>query len=371
MHRAGVKLVLAGHWHRNQWRGTATWRWWYRDRWDTRSGMILRGSGSSSSPAGSPRSIGTSPRLTYDHPMAKPSIVTVDDDPQVLNAVERDLRARYAADYRIVGATSGTEALEAVLALKTRGDEVALFLADQRMPTMTGTEFLLKAAPSYPNARTVLLTAYADTDAAIQAINDVGLDHYLLKPWSPRRDRLYPVLDELLEDWQASTDAPLRRDSGAPAPRGRQPPTRPRISWPATRSRTGSSTSNATRTPRRSSPPAAGICRWSCSRTGFPRSSRPAHPGVERGHADGSRVHLLRPHRGWCRTGRPRRRRVRASEGLRTAVIERDATGGQAGMSSRIENYLDSPLGSPAPTWRAGRHPGAAPRRRDHHRGVT
>jgi len=140
--------------------------------------------------------------------MAKPAIVTVDDDPQVLNAVERDLRARYASDYRIVGATSGAEALEAVTALKKRGDEIALFLVDQRMPAMTGTEFLLEAAPSYPNARTVLLTAYADTDAAIQAINDVGLDHYMLKPWSPPEDRLYPVLDDLLDDWKANTDAP-------------------------------------------------------------------------------------------------------------------------------------------------------------------
>ena len=115
--------------------------------------------------------------------MAKPAIITVDDDPQVLSAVERDLRRRYAADHRILRAESGADALAALTELKKRGDTVALILADQRMPAMTGTEFLLAATPLFPEARTVLLTAYADTDAAIQAINDVGLDHYLMKPW--------------------------------------------------------------------------------------------------------------------------------------------------------------------------------------------
>ena len=140
--------------------------------------------------------------------MTKPTIITVDDDPQVLSAVERDLRRRYAADHRIVKASSGAEALEALRTLKQRGEAVALLLADQRMPQMTGTEFLLAAAPLYPDARTVLLTAYADTDAAIQAINDVGLDHYLMKPWDPPEERLYPVLDDLLEDWRLNVAAP-------------------------------------------------------------------------------------------------------------------------------------------------------------------
>ena len=147
--------------------------------------------------------------------MAKPAIITVDDDPQVLAAVERDLRQRYAAAHRIIKAASGAEALEALGGLKQRGDTVALIVADQRMPQMTGTEFLLAAAGLFPQARTVLLTAYADTEAAIQAINDVGLDHYLMKPWDPPEERLYPVLDDLLDDWQPQRRCALRRHPGA------------------------------------------------------------------------------------------------------------------------------------------------------------
>ncbi|MCW2632205.1 MAG: thioredoxin-disulfide reductase, partial [Pseudonocardia sp.] len=134
---------------------------------------------------------------------AKPVILTVDDDPQVLAAIRKDLRDQYAKDYRIVAADSGPSALGAVEELHRRGDAVALFLVDERMPDMTGTEFLLQASPHYPDAKKVLLTAYADTDAAIRSINEVGLDHYLLKPWDPREDQLYPVLDDLLDDWWA------------------------------------------------------------------------------------------------------------------------------------------------------------------------
>ena len=126
--------------------------------------------------------------------MSKPAIVAVDDDPQVIGAVRRDLRSRYAADHRIVSASSGSEALEALEELKARGDTVALFLVDQRMPEMTGTEFLLEARRLFPDAKRVLLTAYADTEAAISAINAVGLDHYLMKPWTPAEENLYPVL---------------------------------------------------------------------------------------------------------------------------------------------------------------------------------
>lgn len=125
--------------------------------------------------------------------MAKPAIVTVDDDPQVLAAVRRDLRSKYAAAYRIVSASSGAEALEAAEKLKGRGDSVALFLVDQRMPQMEGTEFLALSRPLYPDAKRVLLTAYADTEAAIAAINEVGLDHYLMKPWDPPDENLYGV----------------------------------------------------------------------------------------------------------------------------------------------------------------------------------
>ena len=117
--------------------------------------------------------------------MAKPVIITVDDEPQVLNAIERDLRRFCRGDYRIVKATSGAEALETVRQLKARNAAIALFLVDQRMPAMTGTEFLDEARKLYPTTRKVLLTAYADTEAAIASINDVGLDYYLMKPWDP------------------------------------------------------------------------------------------------------------------------------------------------------------------------------------------
>jgi len=135
--------------------------------------------------------------------VAKPAILAVDDDRQVLNAVERDLRKRYADRYRILSATSGAEALEAVRKLRRQSGMVALYIVDQRMPQMTGIQFLEEARKLDPDAMRVLLTAYADTGAAIAAINDVGLHHYLMKPWDPPEERLYPVLDDLLAEWSA------------------------------------------------------------------------------------------------------------------------------------------------------------------------
>ncbi len=133
--------------------------------------------------------------------MAKPVILTVDDDPNVLAAIARDLRRRYAEQYRILRADSGMAALEAVRELRQRGEHVALFLVDQRMPQMSGVEFLAEAVKLFPKARRALLTAYADTDAAIQAINAAAVHYYLLKPWNPPEEQLYPVLDDLLADW--------------------------------------------------------------------------------------------------------------------------------------------------------------------------
>src|SRR5437773_1901285 len=130
--------------------------------------------------------------------MPKPVILAVDDDPEVLNAVDRDLRQHFRADYRVIKAASGPQALETTQQLKKRGNPVALFLVDERMPEMTGTQFLVEALKLYPEARRVLLTAYADIETAITAINQIGLDHYLLKPWEPPSERLYPVLDDLL-----------------------------------------------------------------------------------------------------------------------------------------------------------------------------
>ncbi len=129
--------------------------------------------------------------------------MTVDDDPEVLRAVERDLRRQYGSRYRVLAADSGPAALNAVEQLKLRNDPIALFLVDQRMPHMSGVEFLEKALPLYPTAKRALLTAYADTDAAIKAINAVKIDHYLMKPWDPPEERLYNVVDDLLDDWQA------------------------------------------------------------------------------------------------------------------------------------------------------------------------
>ncbi len=136
--------------------------------------------------------------------MSKPIILAVDDDPPVLASVQRDLRSRYAETYRVMAAPGGPQGLSIVEELKRRGDNVALFLVDQRMPEIEGIDLLERALPFFPNAKRVLLTAYADTEAAITAINKVGLDHYLMKPWDPPEDTLYPVLDDLLSDWLAS-----------------------------------------------------------------------------------------------------------------------------------------------------------------------
>src|ERR1035438_3496860 len=141
--------------------------------------------------------------------MPKPVLLTVDDDADVLRAVERDLRRKYAENYRILRADSGPAALDLLRRLEQRNDPVALLLADHRMPQMNGIEFLAEAMKIYPHACRVLLTAYADTGAAIQAINEIKLHHYLLKPWDPPEDNLYPVLDDLLGDWQAAYQPPF------------------------------------------------------------------------------------------------------------------------------------------------------------------
>jgi thioredoxin reductase (NADPH) len=141
--------------------------------------------------------------------VAKPSILAVDDEPFVLSAIERDLRARYGKDYRILGAGSGELALDSVRQLVGRGEPIALLVVDQRMPGLSGIDFLAAVAPLAGDAGKVLLTAYADTEAAIRAINQVGLDHYLMKPWDPPEDKLYPVLDDLLDEWRRDVRLPF------------------------------------------------------------------------------------------------------------------------------------------------------------------
>jgi thioredoxin reductase (NADPH) len=135
--------------------------------------------------------------------MNKPVLLIVDDDPQVLAAVRRDLRSRYRENYTVMSAASGEDALNAIRELKSRGDSVAMLICDQRMPGMMGSEVLAKSRPIYPLARRVLLTAYSDIDAAVKAINEAHLDHYLSKPWEPPEERLFPAIDDLLDAWQA------------------------------------------------------------------------------------------------------------------------------------------------------------------------
>ena len=136
--------------------------------------------------------------------MAKPILLSVDDDSDVLRAIERDLRSQYGAEYRVIASDSPVQALDLLKQLKVRNDSVALLLADQRMPHMDGVEFLQEAMSIFPGAKRALLTAYADTNAAISAINQASINYFFLKPWDPPTQHLYPQLDDLLDDWQAS-----------------------------------------------------------------------------------------------------------------------------------------------------------------------
>jgi thioredoxin reductase (NADPH) len=283
--------------------------------------------------------------------MAKPVLLAIDDDAEVLRAVERDLRRRYAERYRVIRADSGAAALEALKGLKRRGDSVALLLADQRMPHMTGVEFLGQAMEFYPNAKRVLLTAYADTDAAIQAINGAKIHHYLLKPWDPPEEHLYPVLDDLLEDWMGSFRPPFEgmrvlgtrwspqcyaiRDFLA---RNQMP-----YRW------IDVETSGQNAEVRRLVA-AAGAEPSSLPMVLFPDGTSLAAPSTAQ-LADklGLRV---RPEMAFYDLvivgGGPAGLAAAvygASEGLSTVLIEMEAPGGQAGMSSRIENYLGFPSG--------------------------
>ncbi|HEX6140997.1 MAG TPA: FAD-dependent oxidoreductase [Candidatus Limnocylindria bacterium] len=286
----------------------------------------------------------------------KPVILAVDDDVPVLRAIERDLRARYGKDYRIVAAPSGTEALEAVQQLTVRGSAIGLFVVDQRMPVMTGIEFLQRAIELQPDAKRVLLTAYADTDVAIKAINDIRLDHYILKPWDPPEERLYPVLDDLLADWAATFRPPfegLRLLAGRWAPRGhdiRDYLTRNQVpySWldpdEEDGRRVASSLVGSEAVPQGETlDPAVPIVlfpdgtvlrgpsiRDIAERVGL--QTKAALPFYDVVIVGGGPAGLAAAVYG-------------ASEGLKTLLIEREAPGGQAGTTSRIENYLGFPAG--------------------------
>ena len=282
--------------------------------------------------------------------MAKPVLLTVDDDPEVLRAVERDLRRRYAERYRVLRADSGATALEALRGLKRRGDSVALLLVDQRMPQMTGVEFLGQAMEIFPNAKRVLLTAYADTDAAIRAINDASIHHYLLKPWDPPEEHLYPVLDDLLDDWMGSYRPPFE---GVRVLGTRWSPHSYAIRDFLTRNQTpyqwiDVETAGQVAEVRRLVE-AAGAEAASLPKVLFPDGTSLSDPSVgELAEKLGLRI---RPEVAFydlvIAGGGPAGLAAAvygASEGLSTVLIEMEAPGGQAGMSSRIENYLGFPF---------------------------
>jgi thioredoxin reductase (NADPH) len=279
--------------------------------------------------------------------MAKPVLFTVDDDAEVLGAIERDLRQHYRNDYRILKAGSGREALEAARQLKERGTPVALFLVDERMPEMTGTQLLREVIPLYPDAKRVLLTAYADTEAAISGINDIGLDHYLLKPWHPPDQKLYPILDDLLSDWTAHVRLPYEgiRVAGA-----RSSPRSLAVKEFLSSSQIPYQWIDVDRDPT-----AGELIRTRGDVAKLPVVFFP----------DGSRLSAPTSREIAEKLGMQTRARLPfydlaivgggpaglaaavygASEGLRTVLLEQSAPGGQAGTSSRIENYLGFPSG--------------------------
>lgn len=280
--------------------------------------------------------------------MPKPIILAVDDEPQVRSAIERDLRERYRADYRVVTAASGSEGLTFVKRLKQRNDPLALFLVDQRMPQMEGIEFLKIAREFYPQARKVLLTAYADTSAAIASINEVGLDYYLMKPWHPPEQHLYPVLDDLLNDWQATVPVPY---DGIRVAGTLWSPAAHQIKDFLSRNRIPYLWQDIEKEPDAATlvqavaPDAAGLPVVFFPDETFlvaPDSRTLAEKVGLRTQASEPFYDLIIIGAGPAGLGAAV---YSASEGLRTALIEKEATGGQAGTSSRIENYLGFPNG--------------------------
>ena len=280
--------------------------------------------------------------------MAKPIIMTIDDEAHVLNAIARDLQAHYQSDYRIVKASSGSDALEAVTEFKRRSDSIALFLADQRMPSMSGVEFLEKAIKLYPEAKRVLLTAYADTDAAIASINAIGLDYYLMKPWDPPEERLYPVLDDLLSDWLASEPVPYDgiRVAGtlwsASSHNVKEFLARSQIPYQwldiekdgEAKELVESTSEGRPRLPTLFFPDGTTLVdpdlRTLAGKVGMTtEAQQPFYDLIIIGAGPAGLGGAV----------------YGASEGLRTVVIEKEAAGGQAGTSARIENYLGFPKG--------------------------
>jgi thioredoxin reductase (NADPH) len=283
--------------------------------------------------------------------MAKPVLLSVDDDSDVLRAIERDLRSQYGAEYRVMGSDSPQKALDLLKQLKVRNDSVALLLADQRMPQMDGVAFLQAATHIYPDAKRALLTAYADTNAAVSAINQAGIHYFFLKPWDPPTDHLYPQLDDLLGDWQASYRpvfegirvlgtrwSPRSYDLRDFLARNRVP-----YQWidvessandPETKNLLDALGPDVSKLPVVLFPDGTkileGIPADVAQKVGL--KTRAQTNFYDLAIVGGGPAGLAAAVYG-------------ASEGLHTVMIEREAPGGQAGMSSRIENYLGFPAG--------------------------
>jgi thioredoxin reductase (NADPH) len=283
--------------------------------------------------------------------MAKPAILTVDDDPDVLRAIERDLRQRYSDRYRILRADSGMAALDLLRRLQQRNDSVALLLVDHRMPEMNGVETLVEAIKLYPDTKRVLLTAYADTEAAIKAINEVQLHHYLLKPWDPPEQHLYPVLDDLLDDWAADFRPPFeglrvlgtRWSSKSYDVRNFLARNQVPYQWmdadaaerePEVKHLVESLKGEELKLPMVFFPDGNSLPEPSSQQIAekLGLRTRAGLDFYDLAILGGGPAGLAAAVYG-------------ASEGLKTVMVEREAPGGQAGLSSRIENYLGFPSG--------------------------
>ncbi len=280
--------------------------------------------------------------------MAKPVIMTVDDDPEVLRAISRDLQKEYGDKFRVLRADSGAVALEALQQVKLRNQSVALFLVDQRMPQMSGVEFLEQALELYPNTKRALLTAYADTDAAIRAINTTQIDYYLMKPWDPPEEKLFPVLDDLLDDWLATFHPPFE---GIRVIGNRWSPRSHEVKDFLARNQVPYQWLDI-----ESSEEARQLVAFAeCDRLQLPLvlftdgSSLLQPTNIQVAEKIGLQTQAGNPFYDLIIVGGGPAGLAAAvygaSEGLDTVMIEREAPGGQAGTSSRIENYLGFPVG--------------------------
>jgi len=283
--------------------------------------------------------------------MALPAIITVDDEPEVLRAVERDLRRKYGKEFRVLGADSGSAAVDLLKQLKTRRDSVALMLCDQRMPQMSGLEVLGESMELFPQAKRALLTAYADTNAAIAAINTAKVHYYLLKPWDPPEEKLYPVLDDLLDDWQAEYKPPY---NGLRVLGTRWSPASHQLKDFLGRNQVPYQwTDVETATPDQEVKqliPNVDLKTASLPLVVLQGGEVMANPPVDELAARiGLRTRAETTFYDFVIVGGGPAGLAAAvygaSEGLKTLLLERSAPGGQAGMSSRIENYLGFPSG--------------------------